>query len=129
MLSARSSVGTGRVEGVRRLLLVSAAAVLLALSATAAFAYPKTLFDAVQKAYAPRKAHIESFCHEQIGSKVYVLVDVTLVKSGKSRSAAFEYKKAGWFGIWRDGKITAAVVKSQRPRVRSILKELHRFCG
>ena len=110
------------------LLLVLAATTLFLGATVVANAYPKILFDAVQKVYAPRKAHVDGLCREQIGPRVYVLVDVTLVKSGRARSVAFVYKR-GWFGIWRDGKIMSAVPKSQDARWPDGIKELHRFCG
>jgi hypothetical protein len=112
----------------RKALLVLIAAALLVGTADA-LAYPKVLFDAVQKTYAPKKVRIESVCHEQINSRLYVLVDVEYIKSGRARKAAFQYTRAGWFGIWKDGAIRLAVAKSQRPRVRAVMKELHRFCG
>ena len=83
----------------------------------------------MQKTYAPRKVHVEALCHERIGGRLYVRVDVTLVKGGKARSAAFQSTRAGWFAVWKDGKIRPAVAKSQRLRVRAAIKELRRFCG
>ena len=72
--------------------------------------------------------HIEALCHQRIGGRLYVRVDVTLVKGGKARSAAFQSTRAGWFAVWKDGKIRPAVAKSQRPRVRAAVEELRRFC-
>jgi hypothetical protein len=115
----------------RRTLKLSAAlAVLLALFAAPAIALPKTLLGAVQKAYATPHVHIDSLCHEPIGGRSYNLVELTLVKSKRSRIAAFAYRPgSGWFGIWKDGKITRAVPESQRGRVHYVVKGLRRFCG
>ena len=112
-----------------RMLVAFLAAVLVLGFVAGALAFPKVLLDAVQKTYAPRKVHIEALCHERIGGRLYVRVDVTLVKSGRARSAAFESTRAGWFAVWKNGKIRPAVAKSQRPRIRAAVKELHRYCG
>jgi hypothetical protein len=114
----------------RTLKLSAATLVLLALLAVPALALPKTLLGAAQKAYAPQHVHIDSLCHEPIGGRSYNLVELTLVKSKRSRIAAFAYRPgSGWFGIWKDGKITRAVPKRQRGRVHYVVKELRRFCG
>jgi hypothetical protein len=114
----------------RTLTLAASTAVLLALVAVPALALPKTLLGAVQKAYATPHVHIDSLCHEPIGGRSYNLVELTLVKSKRSRIAAFAYRsRTGWFGIWKDGRITRTVPKRQRGRVHYVVKELRRFCG
>jgi len=117
-----------RLKRTRR--LSAALVVLLALLAVPAFALPKTLRGAVQKAYATPHVHIDSLCHEPIGGRSYNLVELTLVKSGRSRIAAFAYRpRTGWFGVWKDGKIMRTVPKGQRGRIHYVVKELRRFCG
>jgi len=116
-----------RLKGAPRLSLATAA--VLAVLAAPALALPQTLLGAVQKAYRMRSVHIASLCHESIGGRSYNLVDVKLVKSERSRQAAFAYRRTGWRGIWKDGKIMRAVPKSQYGKVRAAVKELRRFCG
>ncbi len=113
----------------RRLIPVAVASGLLLVPAAPALAYPKTLLDAVVKAYAPRATHIDGFCHEKIGRYVYVRVDVTLVKTGAARRAAFQAARDGWRVMWRDGSIVRTVPKRQRAHFRWIIRELNRFCG
>ena len=113
-----------------RLKLAAGLVVLSALSAVPALALPKTLLGAVQKAYVTRHVHIDSLCHEPIGGRSYNLVQLTIVKNGGHRIAAFAYRpRAGWFGIWKDGKIMRTVPKGQRGRVHYVVNELRRFCG
>jgi hypothetical protein len=114
----------------RTLKLSAATVVLLGLLAVSASALPKSLLGAVQKAYSTPHVHIDSLCHEPIGGRSYNLVELTLLKSGRSRIAAFAYRtRTGWFVIWKDGKISRTVPKGQRGRVHYVVKELRRFCG
>jgi hypothetical protein len=114
---------------VRRLTILAIAVVLLLAVSGPALAYPKTLVDAVAKAYAPRKTHIDGFCHENIGRYTYVRVDVTVGSSDRTRRVAFQYVKGGWRPLWKDGKLLASVPKRLRAHYRWMLRELNRFCG
>ena len=111
-----------------RLSLVTGA-LLLALAAPALAGYPKTLFAAVQKAYAPKKVHLDGFCYKTFHGRLYTLVDVTYLRNDKAGSAAFRlFTKAGWFALWKDGKVLPAVEKRQRGHVRAVVKRLHKEC-
>lgn len=108
--------------------LIMLAAVLALLVAAPALAYPKVLLDAVNKAYAPKKPHVQGFCHEKIGKSTYTRVDLTLGASDKTRRVAFQWV-GGWRAIWKDGALVRTVPKKQRPHFRWIMRELNRFCN
>ena len=116
-----------RLKRTLRVSLATAAAI--GALASSALALPQTLLGAVQKAYGTRNVHIAALCHESIGGRSYNLVDVKLIDGRRSRRAAFAYRRTGWRGVWKDGKIMQAVPKSQHVRVRAAVKELRRFCG
>lgn len=103
-------------------------AVLLLVATAPALAYPKVLIDAVTKAYAPKKTHIEGLCHEKIGKSTYTRVDVTLAGSERTRLVAFQWV-GGWRPIWKDGAIVRTVPKRQRAHFRWMMRELNRFCN
>lgn len=108
--------------------LIIPVAVLALVVVAPAFAYPKVLFDAVTKAYTPKKPHISGLCHERIGKSTYTRVDVTLGASDKPHLVAFQWV-GGWRPIWKDGALVKTVPKRQRPHFRWIMRELNRFCN
>jgi len=111
----------------RRSLLT--AVLLLALAAPAFAAYPKSIFGAVKKVYAPRKFTINEFCYRTINGKRYVLVAVTFA-SGKAGTVALEWiHNKGYFAMWRDGALLHAVPKRDRARVRALVKRIRRECA
>jgi hypothetical protein len=92
--------------------------------------YPKVLSVAIAKAYAPRKVHTTEFCYKTIKGKVYVLVAVSYVRSGKASTLALQFvNAAGWFATWKDGKALPAVPKRQRAHVRAVVKNLRAQCA
>src|SRR5262245_17563254 len=106
-----------------------AAALALAVAAPS-FAYPKVLFVAITNAYAPRKVQINEFCHKVIRGKVYVLVSVDYARTNKPSSLALQYvSRAGWFAMWKDGKVLHKVPKKQRGHVRALVKNLRAHCA
>jgi hypothetical protein len=114
-----------------RSLRVALVATALALAVAApSFAYPKVLLVAITKAYAPRKIHINEFCHKVIRNKVYVLVSVDYIRTDKPSTIALQYvSRAGWFAMWRDGKVLRQVPKKQRGHVRALVKNLRAQCA
>ena len=112
-----------------RLSLITAL-VLGAVAAPASAGRPASLFAAVQKVYAPKKVHIEEFCYKTFRGRLYTLVAVTRLGSGRAGTAAFQYRKTpGWSGMWRDGKVLRTIPKRQRGHVRAVVKRLHRECA
>jgi hypothetical protein len=114
-----------------RSLRVALVAAALALAVAApSFAYPKVLLVAITNAYAPKKVHINEFCHKVIRGKVYVLVSVNYTRTNKPSTLAVQYvSRAGWFALWRDGKILRQVPKKQRAHVRALVKNLRMQCS
>ncbi len=100
------------------------------LATPALATYPKTLSLAVKKAYAPQKVKMNGPCKKTIGNQLYALVPVTYVKSGKASTVAFQFiNTAGWFAMWKDGKVLPAVAKNQRAKVRTTVNTLRARCA
>ena len=123
----RSSGSAARVAPVKALRVSLSSVALLLVAAAPALAYPRVLFDAVTKAYAPKKPHIEALCHEKIGKSTYTRVDLTLGASDKTRQVAFQWTN-GWRPLWKDGALVRTIPKHQRAHFRWIMRELNRFC-
>jgi hypothetical protein len=105
-------------------------AVLLLLAAAPALAFPKVLGVAIDRAYAPKKIHLNGICYKHIKTKLYVLASVDYVKTDKPSTLALRYVKgAGWLAAWRDGKVLPAVPKRIRSQTRAAVRSLRAQCA
>ena len=105
-------------------------AVLLGVTATAAFAFPKVLGVAINQAYAPKKVHLNEICYKHIHSKLYVLASVGYAGTDRPSTLALQYVKgAGWLALWKDGKVLSRVPKRIRAQARANVKSLRAQCA
>ena len=128
-LSGRLSGDAATVAGIRARLLLVLAVLTLGVVAPA-LAYPKVLGVAINRAYAPKKIHLNEICYKHIGGKLYVLASVDYVRTEKPSTLALRYVKgAGWLALWKDGKLLPAVPKRIRPQTRAGVKGLRAECA